>query len=530
MDGSIEDKFKKLMSYIDPEIKDYLNNFQFDKFSPTVQLILLEYFINLNEEELGLHLVCKKDLDWLINNDAEFYDQIQNIEDKDNNEDNAVNEFEFITNRKEFELENESVKQIQNEIEELQNQLNLVEEKDSQLTERIDELNIYKANLNLNDEDMLIFQSKIEHDLQANLNDLNHFNTQLNLNPGLSHLNTNVNYWHQLPIEEFDNIRELSTNYQSELVADFKANLNKLNSQEINPYLTSEEEQSKYLAEIDRLKQLYINLLPKLIKAKAELVNITQLIEDNDYFDEFVTKCYEELESNGYMIESNKNLELDELVKRAGEDQIQNFGYLQVLKMIKYHFKFSNEIVDHYLNNINYLSSINEFISLNLKLEFNELTEYKWILEDSNSKLSNYIKMSLLRMEEIDSLLNSHNKSKLKTEAEGKEAIEFLKSHPFYNESDTSNNENSIEELRERISHLNLAQEAAIDLNYDQLINQLNSISASVSQFSSEWSSTLGFKPPFDHPSQKIQYNQAILNQVINEWIKPLILKSRELN
>jgi hypothetical protein len=34
----------------------------------------------------------------------------------------------------------------------------------------------------------------------------------------------------------------------------------------------------------------YTNLLPKLIKAKAELANITQLIEDNDYFDEFVTK------------------------------------------------------------------------------------------------------------------------------------------------------------------------------------------------------------------------------------------------
>jgi hypothetical protein len=99
MDGGIEEKFKKLMGYIDPEIKDYLNNFQFDKFSPTVQLILLEYFINLNEEEFDLHLVCKKDLDWLINNDIEFYNQIQNIEGEGNNENYVVNEFEFIMNR-----------------------------------------------------------------------------------------------------------------------------------------------------------------------------------------------------------------------------------------------------------------------------------------------------------------------------------------------------------------------------------------------------------------------------------------------
>jgi hypothetical protein len=34
-------------------------------------------------------------------------------------------------------------------------------EKDSQLTEKVDELSLYKANLNLNDEDMLIFQSKV---------------------------------------------------------------------------------------------------------------------------------------------------------------------------------------------------------------------------------------------------------------------------------------------------------------------------------------------------------------------------------
>jgi hypothetical protein len=47
------------------------------------------------------------------------------------------------------------------------------------------------------------------------------------------------------------------------------------------------------------------------------------------------------------MVEINKNLELDELVKRTGEDQIKFFGYLQLLKMVKYHFKLSNEMVDH---------------------------------------------------------------------------------------------------------------------------------------------------------------------------------------